>query len=213
VGPRENYGLSETLTVTASPERCMGKTGVGLTLDSQVRICIKDSEICIQTPNMMMGYKSVSGGSLPQLELEDGWFRTGDLGEIDSFGYLHVRGRKKDLIIRGGLNVYPAEIEAVINSHPAVTKSAVVGISDPILGEDLIAVIEVVAGTDITLLEKEVSDLCKLKLALFKVPKKCCFTFLLPLTSSGKLKKQAIKTKVAEVLAVKPLSELNTLTF
>jgi acyl-CoA synthetase (AMP-forming)/AMP-acid ligase II len=209
---RENYGLSETLTLTASPEICdRVDVGVGRSLDSSVQIRVDGGEILVRTPNLMEGYISpdVSGG--PRLDLDDGWFRTGDLGAIDSKGFLHIHGRKKELIIRGGLNIYPADIEAVIGSHPSVRHAAVIGVRHEILGEEVVAV--VVPWDPAAWDAREIASWVRQRVASFKAPRFIIRTDTLPTTASGKLKRGLIQERLEKELETRPLAAISTLIF
>ena len=121
----------------------------------------------------------------------DGWLHMGDIGFIDAEGYLHVTDRKKDMIITGGFNVYSAEVEGIINSHPAVRDCAVVGVPDDKWGEAVKAVVECNAGMKTT--EDEIIALCKERLGSVKTPKSVEFVDVLPRSSVGKVLKRRIR--------------------
>jgi acyl-CoA synthetase (AMP-forming)/AMP-acid ligase II len=118
---------------------------------------------------------------------EDGWVRTGDLGFVDADGFLSIVGRQKDVIIRGGHNVYPGDIEAVLFEHPAVLEAAVVGIPHAVLGEDIAAVIVLRAGADIE--PDAVVAYCREHLADYKVPRRVEIRDQLPRNATGKVVK------------------------
>jgi acyl-CoA synthetase (AMP-forming)/AMP-acid ligase II len=120
---------------------------------------------------------------------EEGWLHSGDLGTLDARGYLTVTGRLKDMIIRGGENVYPAEIEAVLHEHPAVADAAVVGVSDERWGEVCIAFVVLESPAS----EEELRQHCYDRLARFKVPKAFHVVAELPRNSMGKVQKSALK--------------------
>ena len=121
----------------------------------------------------------------------DGWFRTGDVGALDDAGYLSIVGRAKDLIISGGLNVYPKEIEERIDALPGVVESAVVGVPDADFGEAVVAV--VVARASHALTESGIVDALKAEIAGFKVPKRVLFVDELPRNAMGKVQKNVLR--------------------
>lgn len=143
-------------------------------------------EIAVRGPGVMLGYhrqpKETSGAFDP-----DGYFLTGDLGLLDEEGYLHLVGRKKDVIIKAGFNVYPREVEARIESHPAVQEVAVVGIPDPLLGEAICACIVPVEGAIVT--GQEIVDWCRETLADPKLPDMAQFFDELPRTDTGQVRR------------------------
>jgi acyl-CoA synthetase (AMP-forming)/AMP-acid ligase II len=146
-------------------------------------------EICVRGDLVMKGYYKD-----PERTAEtviDGWLHTGDLGHRDAEGYLHITDRKKDLIISGGLNVYPSEVEQVIWSHPAVQDCAVVGAPHPDWGEAVTAVVELKAGQDIG--EAELIARCREQLGPARAPKKVVFIDRLPRSSNGKVLKREIR--------------------
>ena len=120
----------------------------------------------------------------------DGWLNTGDLGSVDGRGYLTVRGRSKEMIIRGGENIYPAEIEKVLQDHPAVSLVAVVGVPHDRLGEEVAAYVQRVPGVDGG--EDDLADFARERLARFKVPSRWVFVDEFPLTPSGKVQKHRL---------------------
>jgi fatty-acyl-CoA synthase len=126
----------------------------------------------------------------------DGFFRTGDLGMMDEDGFVHLVGRRKEVIIRGGFNVYPREVEVRLQVHPAVREAAVVGVSDDILGEALCACIVPIEGAIVT--EQEIRDWCAMILAEYKVPDVVSFLDELPLTGTGKVRRVELSRMVEE---------------
>ena len=125
----------------------------------------------------------------------DGWFRTGDIGQWDAEGYLTIVGRSKDLIISGGYNVYPKEIELVLDDIPGVSESAVIGVPHPDFGEAVTAVLVVGAGN--TLTEAEVIDRVRTELAAYKLPKRVHFVNDLPRNAMGKVQKAELRRQYA----------------
>jgi o-succinylbenzoate---CoA ligase len=172
----QTYGMTETCSqvTTLAPEdaeRKVGSAGRPL-LTSHVRI--EDGEILVQGP-------TVSQDALDA----DGWLHTGDLGRIDEEGFLYVTGRRSEVIVSGGENVMPAEVEAVLLSHPAVADAAVVGRPDPEWQEAVCALVVLADGAQAS--EGELRDHCSVSLAVYKVPKQVDFVTGLPHTASGKL--------------------------
>jgi len=191
----ERYGMTETAVVIASnPLRGKRKPGsVGIPIPGvEVRIVDEDDndlptnevgEIIVRGPNVMKGY-----WNRPQETDEafrNGWFHTGDLGKFDEEGYLHIVGRKKEMIISGGFKVFPREVEEVLHAHPKVKEVAVVGIPDPIRGESVKAFIVLKEG--VTATERELDEYCRKNLAAFKVPRIYEFVTNIPRTPSGKV--------------------------
>ena len=121
----------------------------------------------------------------------DGWLHTGDVGHIDGDGYLHITDRKKDMIISGGFNVFPSEVEQVIWSHPAVLDCAVIGVPDEKWGEAVKAVVELKPGASLD--PEEIIALCKDRLGSVKAPKSVDFTTSLPRSPVGKVLKKDIR--------------------
>lgn len=123
--------------------------------------------------------------------MRDGWFYTGDLGRVDEEGYLYLVDRKKDMICSGGVNIYPSDIEAILNAHPKILESAVVGVPDPKWGEALKAIITLREGRQMP--EEEVIQYCKANLAGYQVPKSVDFVRSLPRNPSGKILKRELR--------------------
>ena len=146
-------------------------------------------EVCVKGDIVMKGYYNDPKKTAEAII--DGWLHMGDIGFIDQEGYLHITDRKKDMIITGGFNVYSAEVEGVINSHPGVRDCAVVGVPDDKWGEAVKAVVECNAG--MTVSEAEILALCKDRLGGVKSPKTIEFVDLLPRSSVGKVLKRVIR--------------------
>jgi len=124
--------------------------------------------------------------------IKDGWLYTGDIGRVDEDGYLFISGRKKDMLIRKGQNIYPSDIEAVLSSHPKVAEVAVVGIPDEMRGENVRACISLEAGEVAT--EEEMRRFCREHMADYKLPKQIIFLDSLPKTANGGIRKEDLKT-------------------
>ena len=121
----------------------------------------------------------------------DGWFRTGDIGYMDDEGYLYIVDRKKDMVIAGGFNIYPREIDEVLFEHPKIKEACAVGLPDPYRGETVKAFIVPREGESLT--EKEVVAYCKEKLAAYKVPKQIEFVKDLPKSAIGKVLRRELR--------------------
>jgi Acyl-CoA synthetases (AMP-forming)/AMP-acid ligas es II len=146
-------------------------------------------EICVRGDLVMKGYYKAPDKTAETIV--DGWLHTGDVGHLDAQGYLHITDRKKDMIISGGFNVYPSEIEQVIWSHPAVQDCAVIGVPDEKWGEAVKAVVERNAGYEVS--ADELVALCKQKLGSVKAPKSVEFVAALPRSPVGKVLKKDLR--------------------
>ncbi len=205
----ERYGMSETVMLTSNPcgpdaryggatERCGGTVGFPLPGVS-LRVVGEDGQalapgaiggIQVQGPNVFKGYWRMPEKTAEEFT-SDGFFKTGDVGKVDGRGYVTIVGRSKDLIISGGYNVYPAEIEGCINELPGVAESAVVGVPHPDFGEVGIAV--VIAKTGATVEPDRVIAALKSTLANFKIPKRCVVVPELPRNTMGKVQKNLLR--------------------
>lgn len=143
-------------------------------------------EVAVKGPGVMKGYYR-QPGETAQAFTPDGFFVTGDLGMIDEEGYLHILGRRKEMIIRGGFNVYPREVEDRLHAHPAVLDVAIVGLPHEVLGETAVACIVPVEGAIVT--GEEIKEFCRETLAEYKVPDIVRFLDSLPMTGSGKVRR------------------------
>ncbi|CAG9182238.1 Long-chain-fatty-acid--CoA ligase [Cupriavidus laharis] len=149
----------------------------------------ESGEICVRGDLVMKGYYKAPEKTAETIV--DGWLHTGDIGHIDAEGYLHITDRKKDMIISGGFNVYPSEVEQVIWSHPAVQECAVIGVPDEKWGEAVKAVVELNAGKSVS--ADELIALCKEKLGSVKAPKSIEFVAALPRSTVGKVLKKDLR--------------------
>jgi len=152
----------------------------------------EEGEILLRGPNVCAGYLNKPEATAEAIQ--DGWFHTGDLGRIDDDGHMAIAGRLKDMFISGGVNIYPAEIERVIEAHPVVTGAAVIGVPDERWGEVGKAIVEVKAGKSLTL--DDLLDYLKDRIGKFKMPKYLEVVDELPRTpASGKIQKFVLKSK------------------
>jgi long-chain acyl-CoA synthetase len=146
-------------------------------------------EICVRGPNVMEGYYKMPEETA--LAIVDGWLHTGDLGVVDKEGFAYIVDRKKDVIIRGGQNIYPADIEEVIYHYPGVSEVAVVGVADESLGEVTIAFVALKPG--VVVAEEDIIARCKQELAYYKVPASIRFLPELPKGPTGKILRRELR--------------------
>src|SRR3954469_16657510 len=197
----EGYGLSETSPVAsfnhADSERKPGT--IGTPIDGvEMKVVDEDGkevdqgevgEIVIKGHNVMKGYWNRPDAT--EEAIKDGWFHTGDMGKIDEDGYFSIVDRKKELIIRGGYNVYPREIEEVLYEHPAVQEAAVVAVEDEKMGEEVGAAVVLKKSEDVD--ADELKAFCKERLAGYKYPRRIWFVDELPKGPTGKILKREIE--------------------
>ena len=203
----EGYGLSETSPVAtfSRPDMPIKAGSIGVPIwGVEVKLIEPDwseiegvdtvGEIAIRGHNVMKGYYKRPEATAACMR--DGWFRTGDLGRRDADGAYYIVDRSKDMIIRGGFNVYPREVEELMITHPAVSLVAVVGIPDREYGEEIKAFVIRAAGTTIS--ERELIDWTRERIAAYKYPRRIEFRQSLPMTASGKiLKRQLVADEAA----------------
>ena len=198
----ERYGMTETNMNTSNPydgDRRAGTVGLPLpgveviVTDPATGAPLPQGEIGVlevRGPNVFAGYWKMPDKTAEELR-DNGFFITGDLGRIDADGYVHIVGRGKDLIISGGYNIYPKEIELVIDDLPGVVESAVIGVPHKDFGEAVVAVIVAQDGVEIS--AKDVSNMIKDNLARFKQPKSIEFVQALPRNAMGKVQKNVLR--------------------
>ncbi|MEO6205889.1 MAG: AMP-binding protein, partial [Mycobacteriales bacterium] len=201
---REGYGCTETsalISTQPNAERRMGSVGKAVP-SVEVRIvdaegtvlgADEDGEICVRGPVLMTGYWQSQEAT--DHAIRDGWLHTGDVGHIDADGYLYVVDRIKDLIIRGGFNVYPRDVEDVMLAHPAIVAAAVVGKPDPKLGEEIVAFVQLGAGQEAT--AGELIAYAREHLGAYKYPREVRIVDSIPLTSVMKLDRKALRAQVS----------------
>ena len=206
----EGYGLTETSPIThwATPDRHK-RYSVGMSLPNVQTLVLDDNEqplppgeegeIALAGPNVMRGYyklpeltaQVIRHITMPQTNERLRVFKTGDIGRVDAEGYLYITGRKKEMLIIGGENVFPREIEEVLNQHPSVREAAVVGRADDVRGEVPIAFIE--ADADNPFDEQAVRTHCRERLAPYKVPRQITVVEALPRSPTGKILRRHLK--------------------
>ena len=205
------YGLTETATLSTilrtdehlidGDDRRLASCGRPVTL-VEVRVGSAESEcppgergeVLVRGRNVTPGYWGRPDAT--EAALIDGWMHTGDIGVWDEDGFLYIVDRKHDMIISGGANVYPSEIEEVLHDHPAITEAAVIGIPDETWGETVVAVVARRPGAELT--EQDVIDHCAQRLAGYKKPRRISFVDALPRSAIGKVDKPSLRTQSRE---------------
>jgi long-chain acyl-CoA synthetase len=203
----EGYGLSEcTVCCTANPLHGLRKAGsVGRPMPG-IDVAVMDEadqmlpagqagEVVVRGPNVMRGY--LGRPDETSQTLRGGWLHTGDVGRFDDDGYLTLVDRVKDLIIRGGENIYPKEIEDVLYAHPGVLEAAVVGQQDQVFGEQPVAFVALRAGFDVA--PGDLIEHCRQSLARYKVPREVYIEETLPKNALGKIAKPVLRTRLEDV--------------
>ena len=198
----EGYGLTEASPVVSahrlSGPRKIGSVGQAI---PGVEVSIQDDgdrplpvgevgEVCVRGRNVMAGY--YRNPEETARTVRAGWLHTGDMGHLDEDGFLFIVERKKDLIIRGGFNIYPREVEETLYGHPKIAEAAVVGMKDPLMGEDVLAFVVLRSGEQAT--EAEIAAFCESRLARFKCPKQVRFLDALPKSPIGKILRKELRT-------------------
>jgi long-chain acyl-CoA synthetase len=201
----EGYGCTESgAVISTNPPGARRPGSVGLPIPGY-EVAIRDEddadvpagqdgEICARAAGVMAGYWNSPEESAATLR--GGWLHTGDIGHVDGDGYLYVVDRKKDLIIRGGFNIFPRDVEDALLEHPAVAMAGVIGRPDARLGEEVVAFISLVPGTSAT--PQEITEFAKSRLAAHKYPREVYVLEAIPLTSVGKLDRKALRGRLAD---------------
>jgi O-succinylbenzoic acid--CoA ligase len=199
----QTYGMTETASqiVTLAPEYSLSKLGsagkplfhsqIKIILDGREQPAMEPGEICVKGPTVTYGYYNRQEAT--ESAIKAGWLYTGDIGYVDDDGFLFVLDRRKDLIISGGENIYPAEIEGVLLSHPKVREAGVVGVEDERWGQIPLAFI---VGTELTSLE--IQAYCTARLAKYKVPKVIHFVSELPRNATNKIQRHKLLDMIRE---------------
>ena len=202
---REGYGLTESSAIISSNRpgaRRLGSVGVPVpgcevkvVDDAGVEVPTGElGEICARSGTIMQGYWKAE--DLTAATVKDGWLYTGDIGHVDEDGYIYITDRKKDLIIRGGFNVYPRDVEDVLLEHPAVSVAAVVGRPDPVSGEEVVAFVSLRPGAEVT--GDDLVEHCRGRLGAYKYPREVRMADAVPLTPVGKVDRKAVRKVFAE---------------
>jgi long-chain acyl-CoA synthetase len=201
----EGYGLSETSPVASfnHPDRDRKPGSIGTPIEGVEMKVVDDEggdvpqgevgEIVIRGHNVMKGYWGREDATAEVFR--DGWFATGDMATVDEDGYFFIVDRKKDMIIRGGYNVYPREIEEVLYEHPAVSEAAVVGVPDDSLGEEVAAAVVLKPGAEAS--ADDLRAYVKERVAAYKYPRRIWFPDELPKGPTGKILKREISAPEA----------------
>lgn len=208
----EAYGLTETMVATMNPVDRHRHHSIGTPMpNTDVRVVDPEEmsrgleggevgEIVVRGPQVMAGYWNNPGQTAEAMGVgpdgQPGWFRTGDMGFMDQEGYFHLVDRKKDLIICGGYNVYPTEVEAVLYEHPKVLEAAVIGVADERRGEDVKAFCVLKPGETST--AEEIIDFCRQNMAAYKTPRQVEFRTELPKSLIGKVLRRVLREEESE---------------
>jgi len=199
----EGYGLTEASPVVSahrlSGPRKLGSVGranpgveISVQDDDDRRLAVGEiGELCVKGPNVMVGY--YRNPEETARTVRGGWLHTGDMGRLDADGFLFIVERKKDLIIRAGFNIYPREVEEALHAHPSVAEAAVVGMKDPLMGEDVLAFVVLRSGERAS--AEEIGAFCEGRLARFKCPKQIRFVESLPKSPIGKILRKELRTQ------------------
>jgi fatty-acyl-CoA synthase len=216
------YGMTETSPVSTqtridSPlDKRVGTVGV---IHPHLEIKIIDpatsqivpigetGELCTRGYSVMLGYwnnEQATAGAIDQAR----WMHTGDLATMDVEGYINIVGRIKDMIIRGGENVYPREIEEFLYTHPKVSDVQVIGVPDARYGEEIMAWVKVNAGEQIT--DEELKEFCKGQIAHYKIPRYIKFVDDFPMTVTGKIQKYQMRQQSTQELGLQDAASMKT---
>ena len=205
----EGYGLSETSPLAtfnhfARPSKpgTVGQPIFGVDVkcfnDDDIEVAAGErGEVVVRGPNVMKGYYKRPEATAEAFR--SGWFHTGDIGIMDDEGYLSIVDRKKDMILRGGYNVYPRELEEVIITHPAISLCAVIGVADERLGEEVKAYVVLRQNAELTV--AEFTKWCRGQFAANKYPRHVEFRSELPVGATGKILKRALKEESASAVS------------
>jgi long-chain acyl-CoA synthetase len=205
VSIRQGYGMTETAAlISSNPTDRMKSGSVGVPIPgSELEIRDDDGralpagevgEICYRSPGVMQGYWHAPDVTAEALE-PDGWLHTGDVGYLDDEGYLFIVDRKKDLIIRGGFNVYPRDVEDVLVQHPAVHMAGVVGRPSDRHGEEVVAFVSLTANSELG--PEELVEWARDRIGGYKYPREVHLVDAIPLTPVGKIDRKALRARLA----------------
>jgi len=169
--------------------------------------CGERGELCCRGYLVMAGYYQMEDATAAAIDAE-GWLHTGDLATMDARGYVNIVGRLKDMVIRGGENLFPREIEEFLMRHPKVADVQVVGVPDAFFGEELLAVVIPKVGEPLT--EQELRDHCKGQISHQKIPRYFQFVESYPLTASGKVQKFVLRERAIKTLGLEEVAKVRT---
>ncbi|HYN35981.1 MAG TPA: AMP-binding protein [Actinomycetota bacterium] len=200
---REGYGLTETsASTTVNPPNARKIGSVGKPMSGfEIRLADDDSnevpegevgEITVRSKSIMQGYWKSPEAT--EEAVKDGWFYTGDIGRLDEDGYLYIVDRKKDLILRGGFNVFPRDVEDALLEHPAVAVAGVVGKPDELRGEEVVAFVQLAPGQEVT--PEDLIEFSRERLGKYKYPREVRIVESVPLTPVGKIDRKVIRAQV-----------------
>jgi fatty-acyl-CoA synthase len=217
------YGMTETSPVstqTRSDDTVERRTSTVGRVHPHVEVCIVDpaepdrtldrgetGELCTRGYSVMTGYWNDTERTAQAIDA-DGWMHTGDLAVMDDAGYVNIVGRIKDMVIRGGENLYPREIEEFLFTHPAVLDVQVVGVPDERYGEELLAAIRLTPDGSAT--EDEIRAFCRDRIAHFKVPRYVLFVDEYPMTVTGKVQKFKLRELAIDELGLAAAAAIET---
>ena len=201
----ESYGLSELLLMTAnlgpvgSKDGAVGipipETEIEIRSNSGAKVDLgEDGEIFARTPHSSLGYLNYETAEVEPFT--EHWFDTGDVGHFDDDGYIFITGRKKDLIIRGGFNISPRQVEEVLLRHPAVEDVAVVGTPHEFYGEQVVAAVIVKPGFNLDAVERDLASICRDNLAEYAVPDRLVGFAAFPTSTTGKVQKNKLREQI-----------------
>ncbi|MDQ3876792.1 MAG: AMP-binding protein [Actinomycetota bacterium] len=200
---REGYGLTESSAIisTMPPDR-IKQGSVGVPVEGcHLKIVADDGaelqpgeigEVIVSSPSVMRGYWKAD--DVTSLAIREGWLYTGDMGRVDEDGYLWIVDRKKDLIIRGGFNVYPRDVEDALTEHPDVAMAAVIGKPDETYGEEVVAFVQLSAGADVT--SGQLVEFARSRIGKYKYPREVRIVDSVPLTPVGKIDRKALRPQL-----------------
>jgi long-chain acyl-CoA synthetase len=203
----EGYGLSEAAPTVSAHRRgeaikpgSVGRAFPGVEIrivdETGADLRVGDAgELIVRGENISPGY--FKNEEATRAAIRDGWLYTGDIARMDEDGYLFIVDRKKDLIIRGGFNIYPRDIEEILSGHPAVGEAAVIGAPSSQMGEEVVAFVVLKEGADVQ--EAELIEYCQAKLAKYKTPRTIMFVEALPRSGVGKVLKKSLRSQVSEL--------------
>ncbi len=205
----ESYGITEVLFVSASSASAPRREGSAGRMLGGVECRVLDGdgapgpaeqagELELRTRSMFAGYLDPETGDVVA-SAADGWFLSGDLGRIDADGYVFLTGRKKDIIIRGGINVSPSAVEEALLAHPEVASAAVIGVPHDFLGEEITAVLVLSKPRTLDTLRADLLDHCRARLSAAQVPTRWLEVEALPVSTTGKVQKSEVRRMVAEL--------------